>query len=60
MDKRNLTGQNLGRVFNSICWRACMCHAVTLITRTTQLKVENSVITGDHFVQHMNLTTIYN
>jgi len=32
-----LTGQNLGRVFNSRCCHARNCRAVTLITKTAKL-----------------------
>jgi hypothetical protein len=32
---RKLTGDNLGRVYNSRCGRACLCHAVTNIAGTT-------------------------
>jgi hypothetical protein len=38
-------GQNLGRAFNSRCGRACLCHAIVLIVRTAELKVENSART---------------
>ncbi len=41
-DKPQKTWQNLGRVFNSKCERACLFHAITLTTKTAQLKVENS------------------
>jgi hypothetical protein len=44
-----LTGQNLGRVFNSRCGRTCACHVITLITKTAQLKVENSARTTLRF-----------
>ncbi len=37
MGKLKLIGQNLGRVFNSGCGRS-----IELITKTAQLKVENS------------------
>ncbi len=40
--KLELTGQNPGRVFNSRWGRVCICHAIVLITKTAQLKVENS------------------
>ncbi len=35
------TGRNLGRVFNSRCGRACLCHAITFETKTGSLKVES-------------------
>jgi hypothetical protein len=41
MDKPQLTGQNLGRVFNSRCGRVVFAIQVTLITKTALLKVEN-------------------
>ncbi len=42
MDKFKLRGQNQGRVFNFRCGHACVCHSIMLITKTAQLKVENS------------------
>jgi hypothetical protein len=41
MDKLKLAGQNLGRVFNFKHGRVCLYHTVTLINKTTKLKVEN-------------------
>jgi hypothetical protein len=41
-DKLKPEGQNLDQVFNSRCGRACAFHIVTLLTKTTQLKDENS------------------
>ncbi len=49
MDKLKLTGQNLGRVFNFKCGRACLYHAVVLIIKTAKLKVENSAQTTFRF-----------
>jgi hypothetical protein len=40
-DKLQLTGWNLGRV-NYRCGRAYVCHAITTMTKTAYLKVENS------------------
>ncbi len=42
MDKFELTGQNLGWVFNSRRGHAGAYHLITLITKTVQLKDENS------------------
>jgi hypothetical protein len=39
MDKLNLAGQNLGRVFNSRCRHACLCNAITL-TKQPNLKLK--------------------
>jgi hypothetical protein len=36
-----LTEENMGRVFNSRFGCVLLCHAVTLETKTTKLKVEN-------------------
>jgi len=46
MNKLLITGRNLGRVSNSRCGRACVCHAVILITKTAYLNVENSAQTN--------------
>jgi hypothetical protein len=40
MDKLKLTGQNLGRVFNSRLGRACMGHAIVRITKQPNLKLK--------------------
>jgi hypothetical protein len=40
-----LTGQNLGQVFSSKSGRAFLGHAVALITKTAQIKVQNSAQT---------------
>jgi len=40
MDKLNLTGRNLGRVFNSRLGHACICHAIACITRRPNLKLK--------------------
>jgi hypothetical protein len=37
-DRGKLTGEDLGRVFNSIRGRACLRHAITLITKQPILK----------------------
>jgi hypothetical protein len=42
MDKFMPTGQNLGRIFNCRCGDACAYHAIMLVTKTTNLKVENA------------------
>ncbi len=42
MDKLNLTGQNLGRVFKSRLGRVCIGHELYTCCETIQLKVENS------------------
>ncbi len=43
--KLKLVGRNLGRVFNSRCGRTCLCCAITFVTKTAELKVENSAQT---------------
>ncbi len=40
MDKLKLTGQNLGRVFNSKLGRACKCSAIAYITKQPNLKMK--------------------
>ncbi len=40
MDKLKLTGQNLGRVFNSKRGHACQHQAITLVTKTVQLEAK--------------------
>ncbi len=40
MDKIMLTGQNLGRVFNSRLGRACIHHAIVHITKQPNLKLK--------------------
>jgi hypothetical protein len=40
MDKFKLTGQNLGRVFNSRLGRACMFRAIAYITKQPNLKLK--------------------
>ncbi len=62
-DKLELTGQNLGRVFGSRCGRAYVWHSITLITKTAQLKVENSArttfrLSPVHRLQSLNLVDI--
>jgi hypothetical protein len=44
-----LVGDNLGYVSNSRCGCACLRHAITLITKTTKLKVENLSLTTFRF-----------
>jgi hypothetical protein len=39
-DKLKLTGQNLGRVFNSRLGRACIGHAIVHITKQPNLKLK--------------------
>jgi hypothetical protein len=36
MNNLKLTGRNPSRVFKSRCGRACLCHAIALITKTAQ------------------------
>jgi len=45
MDILKLTGQNLGRVFNSRCGNACECHEIALTTKSRLL--EWKVLHGD-------------
>ncbi len=40
MDKLKLTGQNLGRFFNSICVCSFVLQAIMVITKTAWIKVE--------------------
>ncbi len=40
IDKLKLTGQNLGRVFNSRLGHACICRAITWITKRPNLKLK--------------------
>jgi hypothetical protein len=40
MDKRNLTGQTLGRIFNSKLGHACICRKVAHITKRPNLKLK--------------------
>jgi hypothetical protein len=51
----NLTGRNLGRVFNSRRGRARLCHVIILIRKTAQLKVETSAKTTLSFCVTMCL-----
>jgi hypothetical protein len=39
-DKLKLTGRNLGRVLNSRLRCACMCHAISYITKRPNLKLK--------------------
>ncbi len=48
MDKLKLTGQNLGRVFNSRLGCSCIDHAIVHITKRPNL-VENSAQTAFRF-----------
>jgi hypothetical protein len=49
VDKLMLTGRNLGWDFNSRRARACLCRAITVVTKTAYLKVENSAQTTFRF-----------
>ncbi len=40
IDKLQLKGQNLGRVFNSRLGRACICCAIAYITKRPNLKLK--------------------
>jgi hypothetical protein len=40
MDKLELTGQNLGRVFNSRRGRTCVCHAIAVSIKQPSLKLK--------------------
>ncbi len=40
MDKLELTGQNLGRVFNSRWGRTCVCHAIAVSIKQPSLKLK--------------------
>ncbi len=40
MDKRKLTGQNLGRVFHSRLGHTCIGHSIVDITKQPNLKLE--------------------
>jgi len=48
-EQKILTGKNLGRVFNSRCVRASLCHAITLVTKkqsNVKLKTQPKQVLG--------------
>ncbi len=49
MDKLELTGQNLGRVFKSRLSRVCIGHELYTFCKTAKLKVENLAQTTFRF-----------
>jgi len=50
LDKLKLTGRNLGRVFNFKCGHVHLYFAMTLRTKTAQLKVDNLTKTAFRFL----------